>query len=151
VKLSLTVYGSSVITKKSTATQALSGMRSTRSIWLKKILLSTLTLFGLLASGTVSAQSYEQMLQREYEKALLDSLIRYEYLKPTYYTLSKTHEYLNKEHLALRTENSLLQLQLDMQKQYYEKLLAVERKKRRWNTAKAFGLGFVAGKLTPPY
>ncbi|WP_256527754.1 hypothetical protein [Dyadobacter diqingensis] len=44
-----------------------------------------------------------------------------------------------------------MSLQLQMQKEQYEQLLAVERKKRRKGSAKAFLLGYISGKLTPPY
>lgn len=90
-------------------------------------------------------------MQKNYENALLDSLIGYELLKPIHYTLTKTNEFLHKENLALRAENSLLLRQLQVQKAQYTALLEAERRKRLKRMAAAFGLGWLAGKLTPPH
>jgi hypothetical protein len=118
---------------------------------LKRILFTGLIAFNGLALGTAWAQVSEAELQQNYENALLDSLIGYELLKPIHYTLTKTNEFLNKDNLALRAENSLLHMQLKMQQEQIEGLLEAERKKHRKRVAAAFGLGFVLGKLTPPY
>ncbi|MCE7061246.1 hypothetical protein [Dyadobacter sp. CY343] len=117
----------------------------------KKILLTVWIALTGLACAKATAQGSEEKLQQGYEDALLDSLINYELLKPIHHTLSKTNEFLNKQSLASKAENNLLRLQLRVQKEHYELLLAAERKARRKRVALAFVFGFAAGKLTPPY
>lgn len=117
----------------------------------RKILLTGLTVLSVLHFGPVIAQGSEQQLDQAYEQMLLDSLINYELLKPIHFTLSKKNELLNQDNLALKAENSMLRVQLHLQKEQYERMLADERKKRVKRLLAALGIGYALGKTTPPY
>lgn len=117
----------------------------------KRILLTgSIALVGLI-SETATAQQYSKEFDQAYEQALLDSLINYELLKPINFTLKKQNELLTLDNLALKAENSLLQRQLTLQKEQYERMLADERKKRRKRVLAAFGIGLAIAKILPPY
>lgn len=116
----------------------------------KKILLTGLTALSALHFGPATAQGFSSEFDPAYEQALLDSLINYELIKPINFTLTKKNELLTQDNLALKAENGMLRMQLSLQKEQYEKMLADERKKRRKGWLTAFGLGYVTGKITPP-
>ena len=117
----------------------------------KKILLTGWIALTGLTCATATAQGSNNEFDPVYEQALLDSLISYELLKPIHFTLTKKNELLNQDNLALKAENSMLRMQLTLQKEQYERMLADERKKRRKRVLLAFGVGYVTGKITPPY
>ena len=117
----------------------------------KGILFIALIVSNGLACAQTPEQEYERTLQLAYENALLDSLIRFELLKPIHHTLSQTNVLLNQQALAFKAENDNLQLQLAVLRDQYEAMRKAERKKRRKQVAFAFLIGFGAGKITPPY
>ena len=117
----------------------------------KKILLTGWIALAGLTCEKATAQGSSSEFDPAYEQALEDSLINYELLKPIHFTLAKKNELLNQDNLALKVENSMLRVQLSVQKEQFERILADERKKRRKRVLLAFGLGYVTGKITPPY
>ncbi|SDG72158.1 hypothetical protein SAMN04487996_12272 [Dyadobacter soli] len=117
----------------------------------KKILLTGWIALGGLTCATATAQGSSNKFDPAYEQALLDSLISYELLKPIHHTLTKKNELLTLDNLALKAENSMLRVQLSVQREQFERMLADERKKRRKRILMAFGAGYVTGKITPPY
>lgn len=68
---------------------------------------NTLPLWLILLCGTAYAQSTAEILQKRYDQAVLDSAIRYEYLKPIAYNLQLENKHLIQENLALRIKNDL--------------------------------------------
>lgn len=116
----------------------------------KKILLTGWVALNGPICATVTAQGYEQQLDQAYEQMLLDSLINYELLKPIHFTLEKKNDLLTQDNLALKAENSMLRVQLRLQKEQYERMLADERKKRLKRLLAALGAGYALAKITPP-
>ena len=74
----------------------------------------------LCASATACAQSSATEYSIAYEAALLDSLHRYEKLKPAYASLQKAHASQREEITALRGSLRILQLYQDVQEQEHQ-------------------------------
>lgn len=92
------------------------------------------------------------------EKALLDSAVKYERLKPTFYNLQNAYEYRGKEVQDLREALRLSELQSAVQKQESEQRIAELKKqitellkkarKQFWKGFKGgFGTGVAIGTV----
>lgn len=109
--------------------------------WLIAFFVATL---ALTPSATVCAQSSSA----EYERALEDSLIIFELLKPTHRSLKRAYHARGEESNALRSALRLAELRHYLQvKDYERRIIAMQKKRQRgkkWRRIKliaAFGMG----------
>lgn len=88
-----------------------------------------------ISAKTVSGQSTEPTYWKEYERALLDTAIRYELLKPVLTLQKQKSNYLENENTDLRKEIKMYQLRESLLVQQYEERLRLanaKARKQRW-------------------
>ncbi len=81
-----------------------------------------------LLCGELIAQPLSGNLKARFDQAVLDSAIRYEYLKPVALTLKLENDQLLKENLSLRILNELKDKKDAQDKEHYQAQLAGLRK-----------------------
>jgi len=96
-----------------------------------------------LLTGTLSAQNTNEIFEKRYEEALLDSAIRYEALKPVTFHLQLENRHLLKANLELRILVDLREKQQELIVKKFNAQLADLRKQTRRRSL----IGAAAGAL----
>lgn len=100
-----------------------------------------------MPGATVSAQSSKAPFETAYERALLDSTLILQALRPVHNSLKKAHEALRIETQALRQETIMLRMQARIERETHQRILQgmeKRRKRQRWlDRAGGFALGLL--------
>ncbi|MDQ6479788.1 hypothetical protein [Dyadobacter sp. LHD-138] len=96
-----------------------------------------------LLTGTLFAQGTEEIFEKRYEEALLDSAIRYEALKPVTFHLQLENKHLIQANLELRILVDLRDKQRELIQKKYNAQLADLRK----GATRRFLIGTAVGAL----
>ena len=103
-----------------------------------------LLLWLILHCGIACAQNTAEILKTKFDQAVLDSAIRYEYLKPVAYNLQLENKHLIQENLALRIQNDFKDKDAQLAARSFKiRLEAIRRKSNRrfWTGAGVGALG----------
>lgn len=99
--------------------------------------------------GTACAQSFikgqSPTVSARVERALLDSAMLYEKMKPVLFHLKSAYEQQSAEVKELREALRLSKLQIELQKQNFTAAIAEERKKYKGRWWKGFRVGLGTG------
>jgi len=105
-----------------------------------------ITLTAILLSLTACAQTFEE----RYERALLDTAIRYELIKPAFYNLQSAYDWKRKEADSLRMQITQLRMQYTVrEKAYGKELETVRRKSRKRGRIEGGIIGALIGVAIP--
>lgn len=85
------------------------------------------------------------MFERKYEESLLDSLVRYELLKPIAFNLQKENVQIQQEKYALQMQLRIMSFQCEQQSENFAKQIKAARRRNIRRIAIASGIALLTG------
>lgn len=107
--------------------------------------LTTILLLCVLRAGIACAQDTATAFSRKYEESLLDSLIRYEMLKPIAYNLQKENVQIQNEKYAVQMQLQIMSFRCEQQSESFAQQIKAERRRTRKRIIVAAGTALLTG------